>query len=176
MDSQKKIEQFGVSAMSMIAVAIIAFAAHTLFEPVKPVMLFLTPASGWQFSPTFAQVSLYGFKERECPIVNDSEKAMAVVGGELLKELDGDDVRFSWVGIAESKGTFPEGYVYPRPSRWTLPNLEKANKLGLRLLHNCDEKMIESYYWYDLPEPKFRLAYEYQRYDQLDVPSAMAEE
>lgn len=153
MDSQSKIEQLGVSVMSMLAVAIVSFAAHTLFEPVRPVMLFLTPASGWQFSPTFAQVNLYGYKERECPIVNGSEKAMAIVSGELLKEISGDSVRFSWVGIAESKGTFPEGYVSPRPARWTLSNIEKVNKLGLRMLHNCDGKEVESYYWYGIPEP-----------------------
>lgn len=135
------------AVLGLSFVVLVSMALNYYFEPQRPVMQFLMPASSWSFKGGIAQISLYGHKVRECPLVSGSEKAKAVISGELVEK----GVYFQWYKDPSPGDSFPAGYVSPVAARWATELMSRANKLGLELTHDCDGKKIVSYYWYDLP-------------------------
>ena len=167
------------SAMLGLSFVIIcSMVMNSIYKPQKPVMQYLMPVSEWEFTAEFAQVSLAGYKIRECPIV--AWRGKAIVSGVLKL-----DVNFEWMKLpdgaeettdTEGNDTFPKGYIYPSPARWTIPDLPLVNKLGFELDHDCGGVVLTSFYWYDIPHPADRTRYERSVNDYADVPRPSASE
>ena len=145
-------QRIAVSVLAMLIVSVGSFAANFYYQPKKPVMSFLTAVSSWQFGEGWAQVTLYGLKDRdECAYIKNSERGLALIAGEVYKEGIDKGIHYEWVDAHEEAETFPAGYIQPDPSRWSGELVGVASKLGIDLSHDCDGVILDSRYWYNLP-------------------------
>ena len=154
MKSIGSMEAVGSALLSLLVVGGLSYIANTYYQPVKPVMSFLTAMTPWAFGEGFAEVQLYGYKDRnECRYIKYSEIGLAIVGGQRVEESADSDIGYEWVDAAKGAGTFPAGFMQPDLSRWTGEAVRTATKLGLGMYHDCGDGVpLYSEYWYSLPE------------------------
>ena len=161
-NQQNKVAAHASAILGLGFVIICSVVLDAIYKPQKPVMQYLMTVSEWEFTESFAQVHLAGYKIRDCKIVDKSWKGKAIISGELVEE----GIGFEWFEAKDDDDSFPTGYIYPRPARWTLPNIDRVNKLGLELTHDCNGRRLVSYYWYDVPERDDRARYVPTFYDK----------
>lgn len=179
--------QYVVSSLALLLVFMIVFAVSHLFGPVKPVMANLLPTDVWRFGDNFAQTDLAGFKRRDCPIIGNSWRGMAIVNAQEVrgniefqfvddgesfewskeevaaikadKEFIKISTEFGWTDDETDDSTFPPGSIYVGPARWSSSVIDSATMLGLELSWNCTGRTITQEFWFEMPLKEKREAY-----------------
>lgn len=154
MPNNKRLVSHGAAILGFVAVGILAIGINFVVKPQSPVMSFILPSGDWEFTKNTAINDFYGKKIRECPIIPYTWKALAVVNGHVVSE----GIEFEWVDETNPEDTFPKGFISIGGIKWTTEyNMIDADKLGIKLYHNCNGVEVPSNYWFALPTIKDRV-------------------
>ena len=141
------------AALGLIVVATISLIFDVATRPQKPVMAYVMPVSVWEFTDNTAMNHFAALKLRGCSRVPDSERGVAIIGGEKVEGL-----YVEYVDDDTPDSTFPKGSFYVGAIRWTIDeDIDRLNKIGFRMLHDCGLNDVESEFWYEVPEKDDRL-------------------
>ena len=141
------------AALGLIVVAIISLIFDVATREQKPVMAYVMPVSAWEFTDNTAMNYFAALKLLECKRVPNSERGIAIIGGEKV-----EDIPVEYVDDATPDSTFPKGSFYVGAIRWTIDkDIDRLNKIGYRMSHDCGLYTADSEFWYEVPEKDDRL-------------------